>query len=849
MLCFHEGARPSVLSITTHHHVVFSRKGTSLCYQSQLIIMLCFHERGTSLRAINHNHHVSFTGHVPPCYHNHNSSSCCVFTRHVLSITTHHHGVFTKGTSLIMLCFRKGHVLRAINHNSSSCCVFHRGRPPCYQSQLMFMLAQRHLRAINHNSSSCCVFTKRHVPVLSITTHHRCVFTKGTSLRAINHNSSSCCVFTKGTSLRAINHNSSSSSRKHVPPCYQSQLIIMLPLKHVPPCYQSQLIIIVGFHETSSVLSITTHHVVFHERGTSSVLSITTHRCVSRKGHVPPCYQSQLIIMLCFHERHVPPCYQSQLIIMLFTKGTSLRAINHNSSSCCVFTRARPSVHQSQSSSCVSRKGHVPPCYQSQLIMLCSRKARPSVLSITTHHVVFRKVPVMLCTKGTSLRAITTHHHVVFSRGTSSVLSITTHHHVVFSRKARPPCYHNSSSCCVFTKGTSSVLSITTHHHVVFSRRHVLRAINHNSSSCVHERHVPPCYQSQLIIMLCFHERHVLRAINHNSSSCCVTKGTSSVLSITTHHHVVFTKARPSVLSITTHHHVVFHERHVPPCYQSQLMFVHEKARPSVLSITTHHVVFSRKARPSVLSITTHHHVVFSRGTSLSSCCVFTKGARPPCYQSQLIIMLCFHERHVPPCYQSQLIIMLCRKGHVPPANHNSSSCCVFTKRHAPCYQSQLIIMLSRKGTSSVLSITNSSSFVFSRKASSVLSITTHHHKQRPSVLSITTHHHVRPKARPSVLSITTHHHVAAEGRSSVINHNSSSCCVLKARPPCYQSQLIIMLCFHEKARPSVINQLIIRCVFTKGNVLRAINHNSSCCVSRKARPPCYQSQLIIMLF
>jgi hypothetical protein len=128
-------------------------------------------------------------------------------------------------------------------------------------------------------SPSCCGFTKGTSPVL-ITTHRHTV-TKGTSLR-INHNSSSCCFHERGTSLR-----------------YQSQLIIMFSRKHVPPCYQSQLIIMLCFHER----------------------------------HVPPCYQSQLIIIW-FSRKARPSVHQSQLIIMLcFTKGTSLRAINHNSSS------------------------------------------------------------------------------------------------------------------------------------------------------------------------------------------------------------------------------------------------------------------------------------------------------------------------------------------------------------------------------------------------------------------------------------------------------------------------------------------------------------------------------------
>jgi hypothetical protein len=137
---------------------------------------------------------------------------------------------------------------------------------------------------------------------------------------------------------------------------YQSQLIITLVFSrkgHVPPCYQSQLIIMLWLHEARpSVLSITTHHhCCFHERGTSSVLSITTHHHVR------------------FHERHVPPCYQSQLITVFSTKARPSRHHSHNSSR---------QVFEGASSS--------------------------SVLSITTHHVGF--------SRGTSLRAsITTHHH------------------------------------------------------------------------------------------------------------------------------------------------------------------------------------------------------------------------------------------------------------------------------------------------------------------------------------------------------------------------------------------------------------------------------------------------------
>jgi hypothetical protein len=284
MLCFHEGARPSVLSITTHHHVAFHRvrphKQPS---------------RGTSLQASITTHHVVATK----------------GTSSVLSITTHHHVVFSEARPSVLSITTHHHCANRARPPCYQSSPFSRkARPPCYQSQLIIMLfftsarppcyqSQPHhhvvgvLRAINHNSSSCCVFTK------------------GTSLRAINHNSSSCCFHERGTSLPFH------ATQRHVPPCYQSQLIIML------------------FHERgTSLRAITTHHHCFHE-GTSSVLSINLSRCVFSRESVPPCYQSQLIIMLCF--QHVPPCYQSQLIIMLwFHEGTSLRAINHNSSSCCV---------------------------------------------------------------------------------------------------------------------------------------------------------------------------------------------------------------------------------------------------------------------------------------------------------------------------------------------------------------------------------------------------------------------------------------------------------------------------------------------------------------------------------
>jgi hypothetical protein len=185
------------------------------------------------------------------------------------------------------------------------------------------------LRAINHNSSSCCVLggtilnTYHHVvvnearpSVLSITTHHHVVHE--TSLRAINHNNTSSCAFTKGARPSVLSTSSSLCFHGKVPPCYQSQLIIMFSRKASLRAIN---------HNSSSCCGA-------FKGARPSVLSITTHhRCVFTKGHVPPCYQSQLIIMLCFHE-----------------KGTSLR-INHNSSSCCVFTKGTSSSNINHNSS------------------------------------------------------------------------------------------------------------------------------------------------------------------------------------------------------------------------------------------------------------------------------------------------------------------------------------------------------------------------------------------------------------------------------------------------------------------------------------------------------------------
>jgi hypothetical protein len=271
------------------------------------------------------------------------------------------------------------------------------------------------------------------------------------------------------------------------------------------------------FSRKARPLSVTTHHHVVFLKGTSSASVTTHHHVVFSMRHVPPCYQSQLIMPV-FSRRHVPAISHNIIITARFSrKGTSLRAINHNSSSRCVFTKG----------------------------------ARPSG---AIRHII----------------------------------------NVVFSRKARPPCYQSQLTITLFTKGTSSANTVTTHH-VVFSR-----------------------------------EGATFPGNNHNSSSQVLTRQvSSSVLSITTHHQVVFsrrgTSLHQSQLIIT----FVFTSKHVPPCYQSQLIIMQ----------------------------------VF-----------LPKGIVPPCYQSQLI-MLCFR-RHVPPCYQSQLIIKLGFKEHVPP-----------------CYQSQLIII------------------------------------------------------------------------------------------------------------------------------------------------------------
>jgi hypothetical protein len=142
--------------------------------------------------------------------------------------------------------------------------------------------------------------------------------------------------------------------------------------------------------------------------------------------------------------------------------STSLRAINHNSSSF-VF-------HERGTSSVLSITSHHK--------FVFSRKARPSVLSFTSVH------------------------KLLHERGTSSVLSFTTHHSVLFTKhvSSSKSIIHICSSCWFHERGTSSVLSFASHH------------------KFFHEKHVPPCYQSHLIIIVFSRKGTSLRAINHNSS-------------------------------------------------------------------------------------------------------------------------------------------------------------------------------------------------------------------------------------------------------------------------------------------------------------------------------------------
>jgi hypothetical protein len=449
MLCY-EGHVPC-LSFTTHHHVVFSRKGSSS----------------------------------------------------VLSFTTHHHVLFSR--KIVPPCLYQSQQL-----HSSWCAIFWKGVV---------------LRAINPTQHHVvCTFDQS--SVLSHNSDLMLFFERGTS-SVLSYNSSSCC-YTKGHVLRAIN-----------------QLHVVFAFRHVPPCYQSQSHHPLCFHErASSVLSITTHHRCVFTKGTSSVLSITTHHTLffTRGTSSPTINHNSSSCCVCFHER-ARPSVLSILITLCFHERAPLRAINHNSSSCCVFSRRGTSsvlYHHNSSSCCVFTKG------------------RPSVLSITTSssRLCFRK--------GTSLRAI---NHLI--------------HHVVFSRSV-PPCYQSQLIIMLcFHEGASSVLSILiivvfsghvlrainrSHHRVVFSRRraslvlsittHIMLWLSRKGTSSVlsishivffffTRGHVPPCYQSQLIISCVFTKGGIPQC--HQSSSRCV-----------------FTKGRPSVLSITTHHHVVFSQGHVP---------------------------------------------------------------------------------------------------------------------------------------------------------------------------------------------------------------------------------------------------------------------------------------------
>jgi hypothetical protein len=156
------------------------------------------------------------------------------------------------------------------------------------------------------------------------------------------------------------------------------------------------------------VLSLSIISCSFHEEGTSSVLSITTHHHVFTEGgrssvkHV----HHNSFIMLCYTKGVVPPA-MSQLITVSVTrkgsslrainhnsscfrfKGTSLRAINHNSSSCCVFTKGTSlrAISQLIITLCFHERGTSLRAINHNSSSCCvSRKARPSVLSITTHH-------------------------------------------------------------------------------------------------------------------------------------------------------------------------------------------------------------------------------------------------------------------------------------------------------------------------------------------------------------------------------------------------------------------------------------------------------------------------------
>jgi hypothetical protein len=226
-------------------------------------------------------------------------------------------------------------------------------------------------------------------------------------------------------------------------------------------------------------------------------------------GHVPPCYHSQLIIML-FRKRHVLQsinhiCSSSCSNL----KGTSLRAIIHNFISC-VFTKGTSlrAIIQLIIMN-VFHEGARPPCYQSHLFKCCVlRKARPPCYH--SHHLM------CVSRKGTSLRASS---QLSSSRrnlkGTSSVL-YHTHHKFVFHERHVPPCYHSHHHQCVIQGARPSVLIIASVHKFVLheGRPSVLSCI---CISAFRRKGVPPCYHNSSSLV--FHERGTsLRAINHISS-------------------------------------------------------------------------------------------------------------------------------------------------------------------------------------------------------------------------------------------------------------------------------------------------------------------------------------------
>jgi hypothetical protein len=156
----------------------------------------------------------------------------------------------------------------------------------------------------------------------------------------------------------------------------------------------------------------------------------------SRKGHVPPCYQSQLIIIVVFHEEGTSLCYSQLIIICVYEGARPSPFVQSHILICCNVTRRGITVllRINHISSPLCYEGHVPPCYQSQLIimlvftkgtslpcyLICSsfsREARPSVLSITTHHQLWFHIE---CTSSINH----THHHVVLQK------HVPPYHHI-----------------------------------------------------------------------------------------------------------------------------------------------------------------------------------------------------------------------------------------------------------------------------------------------------------------------------------------------------------------------------------------------------------------------------------